>query len=97
MYSLLVSEDKKAKMTAKGIKKSFLENKIRHEQYLHSILTRTTTRADFNIIRSKRHTLQTVRMIKRALCSMDDKRFILSDGIRSVPYGHYRIRTGELS
>ena len=30
-------------------------------------------------------------MNKRGLCSIDDKRFLLEDGIQSLAYGHYNI------
>jgi hypothetical protein len=42
-------------------------------------------------IRSKDHVLSLVESEKKALCPIDTKRWILSDGVSSLPYGHWRI------
>ena len=42
-------------------------------------------------IRSKDHVLSLVESEKKALCPIDTKRWILSDGITTLPYGHWRI------
>jgi hypothetical protein len=42
-------------------------------------------------IRSKDHTLSLVESEKKALCPIDTKRWILSDGITTLPYNHWRI------
>ena len=34
-------------------------------------------------------------MLKRGLCSFDDKRYLLEDGIHSLAYGHYSIKANE--
>ena len=39
-------------------------------------------------IRSKDHILSLVESEKKALCPIDTKRWILSDGITTLPYGH---------
>jgi len=41
-------------------------------------------------IRSKDHILSLVESKKKALCPIDTKRWILSDGITTLPYGHWR-------
>ena len=41
-------------------------------------------------IRSKDHILSLVESEKKALCPIDTKRWILSDGITSLPYFHWR-------
>jgi hypothetical protein len=43
-------------------------------------------------IRSKDHILSLVESEKKALCPIDTKRWILSDGITTLPYVHWRIR-----
>ena len=40
-------------------------------------------------IRSKDHILSLVETEKKALCPIDTKRWILSDGITTLPYGHW--------
>ena len=41
--------------------------------------------------RSKDYILSLVESEKKALCPIDTKRWILSDGITTLPYGHWRI------
>jgi hypothetical protein len=43
-------------------------------------------------IRSKDHILSLVESEKKALCPINTKRWILSDKITSLPYGHWRIQ-----
>jgi hypothetical protein len=43
-------------------------------------------------IRSKDHVLSLIESEKKALCPIDTKRWILSDGITTLPYGHWRNR-----
>ena len=42
-------------------------------------------------ITSKNHQLYTVSVNKKCLSAYDDKRYILEDGITTLPYGHYRV------
>jgi hypothetical protein len=42
-------------------------------------------------IRSKDHILSVVESEKKALCPVNDKRWVMSDKISSLPYGHWRI------
>jgi hypothetical protein len=91
MYSLLVSKNEPPKMTAKGIKKGFIRQNVRHEMFLDTLRNKTTTTARFNSIRSKNHTLRTVEVNKACLSAYDDKRYILEDGMSTLAYGHYKI------
>ena len=92
MYSLLVSENEPAKMRAKGIKKSFLKRHMRHEQYLNTLRTRQITHAKFLNFQSKRHRIYTVEFNKVCLSAYDDKRFVLKDGVGTLPHGHFKLR-----
>ena len=42
--------------------------------------------------RSKDHIISLVESEKKALCPIDTKRWILSDGVTTLPYFHWRIR-----
>ena len=92
MYSLLTA-DNVSKMTAKGVPKRYAKKHLRHEMYLKTLQNKTITRATCRQFRSKKHKLHTIELTKVALSAFDNKRFILSDGITSVPYGHYKIGT----
>jgi hypothetical protein len=92
MYSLRTVTDE-TKLTAKGVPRFFAKKHLKHELYLHTLKNQTITRAICNQIRSKSHKLSTIELNKVALSAFDNKRFILSDGISTVPYGHYKIGT----
>ena len=42
-------------------------------------------------IKSKKHELVTYESNKRSLSDFDDKHYIVSDGINTLPYGHKNI------
>jgi len=44
-----------------------------------------------NRIQSKEHQLQTIELTKLIFQPFDDKRYILEDGINTIPFGHYSI------
>ena len=46
-------------------------------------------------IRSKKHELVACISNKKSICCFDDKRYILSDGINTLPYGHKDIPKNE--
>ena len=92
MYSLQVSS-KLQKHTAKGIKKSYVKKKLPHEHYVKALGSKVPTTATFKLIRSQKHILQTVEVTKTCLAAFDDKRYILSNNIDTLAYGHYLTRS----
>ena len=90
MYSLLI-DGRTQKMTAKGVKKSFIKNHVTHELYHHTLVNRTVTRAQFLNFRSFQHSLHTVEIDKVCLSAFDDKRYILNNGVDTLAYGHYSL------
>jgi len=50
-----------------------------------------TTNATYRTIKLNNHTLNTVEISKLCLCAMDDKRYILDDGLRTQAYGRCRL------
>jgi len=91
MYSLLLGD--KFKMTAKGIKKSFIKHHLDHQTFLNTLRSRRPTEAEFLSFASNNHQLKTLKIKKVGLSAYDDKRFILEDGMSSFAYGHYLIPT----
>ena len=76
--------------TAKGISK-VAQRKITHQDYVDTLRKRGATIVTSNAIRSFSHQLYSVEVTKRGLSAYDDKKYILSDGINTLSYGHYRI------
>ncbi len=91
MYSLLEEKDKPSKRTAKGVKRGFVQKRVRHDMYLSTLRTRISTRANFVNFRSLSHNVQTVNFSRICLSAYDDKRFVLEDGISTLAYGHYKL------
>ena len=83
---LRISESKKLK----GIKKSTVENDIRHEHYMNCLHNGDPLHATMTTFRSHDHKMSTRTQNKLALCNFDDKRWIMEDGISTYAHGHYK-------
>jgi hypothetical protein len=51
-----------------------------------------TIRASMKRIRSLKHQVFTQQLTKIVLDAYDDKRWIMDDGVETIPYGHWAIR-----
>ena len=91
MYSLLVSRQQ-AKMTAKGIKKTFVKKHLKHHMFLKTLQNNSFTTAEYLSFRSRNHSIHTRRNFETCLSSYDDKRYVLADGINSLAYGHHLVK-----
>ena len=93
MYSLKyhrngkIVEEKKAK----GVKKCVVKKRISHDDYLSCLFDDVTIYRDSTSIRSISHQLYTLKQNKKSLFAFDDKRYILDDGISTLPHGHFKI------
>ena len=56
----------------------------------------TASRCAFKAIRSQKHNIFTLEQEKKALSSMDTKRYICEDGINTLAFGHYKTNAKEL-
>ncbi|XP_046570763.1 uncharacterized protein LOC124279013 [Haliotis rubra] len=90
MYSFLMKTDKELieKKTAKGIKKTVIKKFLRHKMFKECLFDKTAVSCSFHLIRSFNNVLYTQKQNKVALTSIDNKRYVLEDGIHSVPYGY---------
>ena len=89
MYSVrTVSSGEELK--AKGLRQ-FLLRKLTTTDYLRCLVETTTTTHKFKEIKSRHHRLRTVVSSKIGLSPYEDKRYVLSCGICTLPYGHYAI------
>ncbi|XP_041351368.1 uncharacterized protein LOC121370296 [Gigantopelta aegis] len=93
MYSLIFEEKGELveKKTAKGIKKSVIKSHTKHEHYKQCLFERRIHMSNMTQIRSYSHQLYNIKLNKLGLSPFDDKRYLLSDGISSLAYGHYHI------
>ena len=78
-------------MTAKGVKKYVIKNKLTHENFKNVIKKKDRMRHKMNTIRSTKHVIGTYEIQKVTLSCFDDKRYLLDDGVTSYAYGNKRI------
>ena len=91
LYSFIM-EDGKENKRCKGVKTQVVKNSITHEDYKTCLKTGKEQLRKQNIIRSYEHEVYTEEVNKIALSSIDDKRYILGDGIHTLAWGHYKIK-----
>ena len=92
LYSYKMYEGEEEIKKCKGIKKQVVESSITHEDYKTCLLTGKEQLRKQNILRSYSHEVYTEEVNKVALSALDDKRYILSDGIHTLAWGHYKIK-----
>ena len=90
LYSYKMFEGEESKK-CKGVKKSVVKKSITHEDYKKCLTDQKPQLRKMNVIRSYKHDIFTEEVNKVALSANDDKRYILEDGINTLPLGHYRI------
>ena len=91
LYSFIMDDGGEIKK-CKGIKKQVVESSISHEDYKTCLLTGKEQLRKQNILRSYNHEVYTEEVNKVALSALDDKRYILSDGVDTLAWGHYKIK-----
>ena len=91
LYSYKMEEGEENKR-CKGVKRQVVENTITHEDYKTCLLTGKEILRKQNILRSYEHEVYTEEVNKIALSLADDKRHILSDGVHTLAWGHYKIK-----
>ena len=92
LYSYKLHE--KEHKRCKGVKKSVVAKTITHKDYKNCLRTKEEQLRTMSVIRSHCHELYTEQINKVALSADDDKRIILEDGIHTLAYGHYKIKSG---
>lgn len=91
MYTFIVNS--KTTKKCKGIKKSAIKSKINFSDYKNCLFNKTQILTSMNLIRSKDHKIYSVKSNKLALSPHDQKRYVLDDGIQTLPFGHYSLQT----
>ena len=93
MYSLKYREKGRIveSKKAKGVNKCVVKKRVSHQDYKDCLLKNATIYRDSTSIRSIGHQIYTLKQNKKSLSTFDDKRYILDDGISTLPHGHYKI------
>ena len=61
---------------------------IKHGEFCDTLYHKNVLRHKMRGIKSKNHNLITYGSNKTSTSCLDDKRYILNDGINTLPYGH---------
>jgi len=90
IYSLNVpGATSKCQKKVKGVQKHYVKKHVRHSHFIDVLRnSQKTIMSKFYSIQSKKHNVRTVKVNKLCLCALDDKRYILEDGEKTLAYGH---------
>ena len=89
MYS--ISAGGRQKLSAKGVCR-YAQKHLTHDVYEKVLQTYRSIKLLNTRIGSTKHQIQTIQINKVSLSCFDDKRFLLEDGISTLPHGHYMNR-----
>jgi hypothetical protein len=93
LYSYIIDGDDCQHAKGKGVKKSALKM-IKHQNYYKALFGDTKEElfmpTRFNIIRSEKHVLSSVKVEKIGLSCVDNKRYVLDNNINTYAIGHYK-------
>jgi len=90
MYSLDIDDEHHNKLTANGIKRSYVAKHVHHSHFLKTLETKQSTYANYRKFGSTAQQLETLEVTKVCLSAYDDKRFVLDNGSSTRAYGHFR-------
>lgn len=90
LYSILLSDDKWKYATA-GVKSHVTARQLHHNDF-HDVLQGkvTTVSVNQNSIRAYKHKLYSIAQQRVGLSCIDNKRFVLEDGVHTRAHGHWR-------
>ena len=72
----------------KGIQKCVVKKTLSLDHYKSGLFDKMTHMATTTSLRSHLHEIRTLYIRKVAMTLYDDNRYLLDDGITSLPYGH---------
>ena len=87
MYCLKTVKQKEIKR-AKGVARCVTQNELTYKEYHDCLYKERIKTNEMTRIQSDHHNLYTVKVNKVSLSPYDDKRYLLDNGIQSVPYGY---------
>ena len=80
----------KVKQSAKSVSKR-MKKTLHHDKFKDVLKSKSPLRKLVTFIASDKHTLNITESNKIDLSAFDDKRYYLSDGVRTYTYRHYKI------
>lgn len=95
MYSFLYKKNDRElnEKRCKGISRVVVRNELHHELYKETLTSSTQMKSIMYGLRSDHHFMYCDKIKKISLSAFDDKRYWLDDGVSSLAFGHYKIKT----
>lgn len=90
-YSVLMANDDFTLQRSKGVPKRIVNDVLKHSHYLDCLISGRRAATRFHSIRSIGHTLYTLEHQKISLSALDNKRFVLDNGIDTLPLCNERV------
>ena len=78
----------------KGISRNVVNKHITFDDYFQALFTEKRFTHNMRVLRSEKHTMHVEEINKKSLNPFDDKRYILDDGIETLPFGYYNFDLG---
>ena len=92
-YSLMLT-DGEEQVKAKGIPRAYIKNYLKYKQYMENITSGSGIVARFSKIVINKHVVTTALFSKKALSSLDTKRYYSDDPCTmSYAFGHHALNT----
>ena len=82
----------KEKKTAKGVQKATVRDEINFDDYKNCLFDQQFFKHTNYRLQSKKHQISSIRLDKISLSPLDDKRYILDDGVKTYAFGHYKAK-----
>ena len=89
MYSLNTKKEEMKK--AKREEKKVVKKDISHQDYVDFLFEERKFMQTMQSIGSFKHQLYTIKQNKVSFSPYDDKRYVLDDGVSSLPDGHFSL------
>lgn len=89
LYAFKISNDTNC-IRAKGVKKCE-SRKLTYDLYKHALETKSLHRVTQHLIARKLNENKSIAIEKVALNPFDNKRFICTDGVTTLPFGHLKL------
>ena len=96
IYSIIDANNTEKK-TSIGISMRATTTSLRHQTYYNALYNETSTTVTMQKIRSIGHTSYSMSLTKTDLSPCDDNRYVLTDKISILAFGHCKIRNSNES
>ena len=89
-YSFLLQSKTQKLKKAAGVKRCVQSQLLHHRHYLKVLRSNSLQTVTQSTFISKKQRVYTVKQTKTGISALDIKRYVLDNGIETLPYGHFK-------